>query len=256
MRPGERVRGLRGQREQAPQRQRPFRDELAQGPSLHEFHRDVGEGVSPPYLVDRDDVGMVQRGGRARLLLETGEPVAVPRERLGQDFDRHFSSQPRIPCPPHLSHSAGAERREDFLRTEPTAGFQGHLVEIIGRPLSTRALHRLLPWALKELEQARLALAQGPDEQKRKNLQASLSSSKRARQLSAGYPSGWSRGRPFRSAPRDPGSRGSGRTSRPPRRGCCRSPSAPPSRTARAPRSCGTGRPSRSRGRSAGGSRL
>ncbi len=62
---------------------------------------------------------MIQDPGRPRFLLEATETVGILRKRRGQDLDRHLAPEPRITRSVDLSHSARAERREDFVRAEP-----------------------------------------------------------------------------------------------------------------------------------------
>src|SRR5438552_3079743 len=47
--------------------------------------------------------------------------VRVVREFGGKDFDRYAAIEPRVARLPHLTHAAGAERREDFVRSEAGA---------------------------------------------------------------------------------------------------------------------------------------
>ncbi len=44
-------------------------------------------------VVHRDDVRIGEGRCRARLPLETRETVGIPRESLGQDFDRDFAAE-------------------------------------------------------------------------------------------------------------------------------------------------------------------
>jgi len=77
-------------------------------------------------VVDGKDVRMIQRGRRARLLLEPAHAVCVGREGWRKDFDGHITLKPRIACLVHLAHAAGAERRENLVRTEPSADRERH----------------------------------------------------------------------------------------------------------------------------------
>ena len=68
---GEALGGLDGDVEELLRRQRLARgDELAQRLALDELHGDVDRAVGLADVVDREDVRVVQRRGRARLLLE------------------------------------------------------------------------------------------------------------------------------------------------------------------------------------------
>ena len=69
-------------------------------------------------VVDRDDVRVVQRPGRLRLLLEAPQAVRVLRVRGGQDLDRDVALQPRVAGAIDLAHPARADRAEDLVRPE------------------------------------------------------------------------------------------------------------------------------------------
>ncbi len=76
--------------------------------------------------VDRGDVRMVERGESPRLALQPREPVGVRRELRREDLDRDLAAEPRVMRPIDLAHPARAQGREDLVRAEPRAGFQGH----------------------------------------------------------------------------------------------------------------------------------
>ena len=125
VRPGEPLGDLAGEGEKTLGRKCAVREKIAQRFSLHELHRDVGDRVGLADLVDRDDVGMIERGGRAGLLLEAREPVPILGNFSRQDLDRDFPSKPGVPGLPDLPHASGAKRRENFVRTEAASGCHG-----------------------------------------------------------------------------------------------------------------------------------
>jgi hypothetical protein len=49
-----------------------------------------------PDVVHRDDVGVVERAGQPRLLLEAAEEAGVSSQRLAHDLDRHLALQPAV----------------------------------------------------------------------------------------------------------------------------------------------------------------
>ena len=65
--------------------------------------------------VNLRDVGMVQRRQHLGLALEARHALAVVRERLGQNLDRHVAFQLGIVGAVHLAHAAGADGREDLV---------------------------------------------------------------------------------------------------------------------------------------------
>lgn len=77
-------------------------------------------------VVDDENVGVVQRAGGTRLLLETPEAIGIIRNRGRQDLDRHLAPEPGIPYAMHLTHFARANRCDDLVGTESRAGRKGH----------------------------------------------------------------------------------------------------------------------------------
>jgi hypothetical protein len=69
---------------------------------------------------------MRQRRDRACFALEASESVGAVGLRSTNDFDRDVALEAAIAGAPHLAHSAGAERRDDFVSAEAYAGGQAH----------------------------------------------------------------------------------------------------------------------------------
>ena len=57
---------------------------------------------------------------------EDPEPVSVSDEGLRKDLDGNLAIEPRVACPIHFAHSAGAEGRENLVRTDALSIEQGH----------------------------------------------------------------------------------------------------------------------------------
>ena len=68
---------------------------------------------------------MIQRGGRARFLIESREATRVAGEGRRQYLDRDVTNEPSVPRPIDFAHAARAEGREDFVGTEAGAGESG-----------------------------------------------------------------------------------------------------------------------------------
>ncbi len=84
----ERLGDLARDRKRFLERDRPARDPRVQALAFDELH---DEDVTPVHGlegVDRRDAGVIQRGERLRLALETRDAVPVLEELLGQDLDR------------------------------------------------------------------------------------------------------------------------------------------------------------------------
>ena len=76
--------------------------------SLDQLHHQVVR----PDVVQRADVGMVQRGDRARFALE-------PRaELVAADLDRDGALQTRIARGEHVAHATCADRVQEFVGAE------------------------------------------------------------------------------------------------------------------------------------------
>ena len=112
---GEPVGDLAGDVEQTPGRKRAGPQDLPQRLPVDELHRDEDRGVGGPDVVDRDDVVVIQSGGRARLLLEALVPVGIGGKLRRKHLDRDLAPQPRVPRAIDLAHPSGAERREDLV---------------------------------------------------------------------------------------------------------------------------------------------
>ncbi len=84
----ESVRHLNSPFEHLFQRQGLAGDAVLQRGAFHEFHGDKRLTVLLADLVDGADVGMVQRGGRARLSAKTLQSLRVLRHVIGKKFQR------------------------------------------------------------------------------------------------------------------------------------------------------------------------
>jgi len=73
-------------------------------------------------VVNGKNVRVVQRGCGPRFLSEATQALGVSAERGRQHFDRHVAPETRIACFVDFPHPPSAERREDFIWTEPSAG--------------------------------------------------------------------------------------------------------------------------------------
>jgi hypothetical protein len=74
------------------------------------------------------DVRMIERRKRPRLAFEAVAELGIARERLGEDFDRDRPIQARVARAIHLTHAAGTEGPQHFVRTEAVASGQRHLL--------------------------------------------------------------------------------------------------------------------------------
>jgi hypothetical protein len=79
-------------------------------------HRVEGPSVrEPANVVDRDDAGVLELGGRLGLRLEADEEIRGP-EQIGMErLQRNMPAEPTIPGEPDLSHAAPTEKRAQLV---------------------------------------------------------------------------------------------------------------------------------------------
>ncbi len=102
-------------------RQRALAQAVGERFAVQEFRDDEDLVPFAPDVVNREDVGVGERGHGARLALEAGAPVGVVCHVGRQHLQRHVAPQPRIARPVDLAHAAGPERGEHFVRTKPAS---------------------------------------------------------------------------------------------------------------------------------------
>jgi hypothetical protein len=67
-------------------------------------------------VVDRNNVGMIQSGDRACLLLKSAQAIRISRERFGQHLQRNIAQQTGVARPVHFAHTTSADERDNFVR--------------------------------------------------------------------------------------------------------------------------------------------
>ena len=111
------MRALERTRDRARQPHRILdRHRAAQGLAVDVLH----DQVVRTDVVQRADIGMVQRSNRPRLLFEPA------RVRTLQRLDRHDTVESRVARLPDIAHVARAERGEDFVGADDAAAGQEH----------------------------------------------------------------------------------------------------------------------------------
>ena len=81
-------------------------DDLGQRLADHQLHRQEGHAVLLVDGIDRDDVGVVQRGNRPRLALEAAAALRIVRHGLGQDLQRDPATELGVLGQQDLAHAA------------------------------------------------------------------------------------------------------------------------------------------------------
>src|SRR5262249_20958331 len=85
------------------------------------LHDDVGAAFGLAYLVDGHDVGVLEGGSGARLLLEADQPPRVRGVAGGQELHGDAPAQAQVARPEDLAHAAGAEAFQDLVVVEALA---------------------------------------------------------------------------------------------------------------------------------------
>ena len=93
---------------------------------LQQLHDQVVHAVLVPDVVERADVGVVERRSGAGFALEARLELGGIGERLGEHLDRHLPVEAGVPRAIDLAHAACSERRHDFIRPEFRSRGQGH----------------------------------------------------------------------------------------------------------------------------------
>ena len=96
--------------------------EAAQRLSLDVFHDDEVDAVFTADVEDGADVGMAERGERARLALEAASGLGIGQQLRTKDLQRDAAVEPCVSRLEDLSHPAAADRRDDLIRSEAAAG--------------------------------------------------------------------------------------------------------------------------------------
>ncbi len=104
--------------------------------SLDQFHGQKVHAFVLGKIVERGDVGMIERGKEARLSFETCHALPVGSELLGEDFDGDSASQAYVARAIHLAHAADADPRFDFVVAESLPDHRGfqYLLRMRRRP--------------------------------------------------------------------------------------------------------------------------
>ena len=90
-------------------------EHVAQALAFEEFGDEKRRAIVLADIEDGKNVGMVERGHRARLLLEPAQAVGILRENFRKNFQRDVAAKARIASAVHLAHAAGADRGLDFV---------------------------------------------------------------------------------------------------------------------------------------------
>src|SRR5205085_6908036 len=97
-----------------------------QGLAFEQLRYRVGTSPIATEVMNRQNIGMRKRSHRPSLTFEARQRLRIVGETFGQYLDGHLTVQPGIARPVNFAHSARAERRQDFVRAEPSADGKSH----------------------------------------------------------------------------------------------------------------------------------
>ncbi len=138
MRGVERVGDFEAEVEDALERQRAAPDFLLERVAVEQFHHDEPLPGVFAHVVDRADVGVIERRGEARLTLESIERLRVGGELGRQELERDLTPQSGVFRAVNHPHAPAAEAIENPVmaddgpyhgnaRDHPISGRAGHL---------------------------------------------------------------------------------------------------------------------------------
>ena len=107
--------------------ERLARDALAECFALQQLHGDKRLAVGFIHLVDRANIGMIQRGGRASFAPKSLERLRVLFQILRQEFQRHSAAEFRVLSLVDHTHPAAAQLAEDSVMRNC---FTGHSIRL------------------------------------------------------------------------------------------------------------------------------
>jgi hypothetical protein len=122
----QRVGDLLGDRQRLVEGDRTFGNAIGQRGPVHELEHERGHACRVFEPVDRSDMRMIERREHLRFTPEPCQAVHVGSNRFRQDLDRDVPPQGVVRRPIHFAHAAGAEQRDDLVRTDAGARSRGH----------------------------------------------------------------------------------------------------------------------------------
>ena len=123
----ESVGNLHGISERLIQRERALFQTGGQGLAFEKLQDQEVYAILTPDILKRADIGVIETGDGVSFALEALSDLRLVSEMRRQDFDRDSTIQAGIARTVYFSHSSGAERRQDLVRSETSSGSEGHL---------------------------------------------------------------------------------------------------------------------------------
>ena len=108
-------RDLRRNLQRVFERDRPTLQSIRERLAFDEFKDQEAESVGLFEIVDRGNVGMIQRGEKLGFTLEAADPVRVAGELSGKDLNGNVTFQLRIARSIDFAHAPGADQRHKLI---------------------------------------------------------------------------------------------------------------------------------------------
>ena len=96
--------------------------QFAQRLPLNQFHRDKGAAIALVDLMDRADIRMIQRGGKARLAGQTAERLRVLDEFFGKKLQRNMAAELQVFGFVNHAHAAAADLAKNAVVADHGCG--------------------------------------------------------------------------------------------------------------------------------------
>ena len=119
-------------------------DGMLQRQAIQKFHDDEGAAVGLPDVVNRADVGMIQRRGRLRLAMKSAQRLGIACHAFGKELQRDETVEARVLGFVDHAHAAAAQLLQDPVMRD---GLADHCLSvmssIIDRSACKRRNHRI-----------------------------------------------------------------------------------------------------------------
>jgi len=128
MRGVERAADLNRQPQRVGYGQGPLLETCGQRLAVEELHHQELDVSLAADIMNRADVRVVERGDRARFLLEAKTQVGIAGQRSRHHLDRHGAIETGVARFVDLAHPARPEGSHDFVGAEAGSGRQRHAI--------------------------------------------------------------------------------------------------------------------------------
>ncbi len=95
--------------------------------ALEQFGDEIGfVPIAAANVVNRQDVGMIERAGGLRFDVKAPQQLVISYERRQHQLDRDIPIQPRVTGAENCAHAAGTDEPGDLVRADSRADGDGH----------------------------------------------------------------------------------------------------------------------------------